>query len=122
MEKEFIPYELAIKLKELGFDENCLAYFKDDEFKIPNPHEPFRNSEMKAWFVSAPLYQQGFDWFREKYGFICEPKKYIDWYFDIEIIVNGKAETDWVENTATFENYEEARQSCLEKLIELASK
>ena len=30
MNKEFIPYEQALELKELGFDEKCLArYFKD---------------------------------------------------------------------------------------------
>ena len=26
MEKEFIPYEQALALKELGFDEPCLVY------------------------------------------------------------------------------------------------
>jgi hypothetical protein len=25
MEKEFVPYELAVKLKELGFDEECIT-------------------------------------------------------------------------------------------------
>ena len=28
MEKEFVPYEQALELKELGFDEPCLAYLK----------------------------------------------------------------------------------------------
>jgi hypothetical protein len=28
MNKEFIPYEEAIALKELGFDELCLAYYQ----------------------------------------------------------------------------------------------
>jgi hypothetical protein len=27
MEKEFIPYEQALALKELGFDEPCFAWF-----------------------------------------------------------------------------------------------
>ena len=27
MTKEFIPYEQALALKELGFDEHCLASF-----------------------------------------------------------------------------------------------
>jgi hypothetical protein len=26
MEKKFVPYELVVKLKELGFDEPCLSY------------------------------------------------------------------------------------------------
>ena len=27
MEKQFVTYEIALKLKELGFDEECLAYY-----------------------------------------------------------------------------------------------
>ena len=27
MEEEFVPYELALKLKELEFDEECLASY-----------------------------------------------------------------------------------------------
>ena len=30
MEKEFVPYELAVKLKALGFDEPCLDQYKTD--------------------------------------------------------------------------------------------
>ena len=29
MEKEFVPYELAVKLKELGFDEECFGYYTE---------------------------------------------------------------------------------------------
>ena len=28
MKKEFVPYELAVKLKELGFDEPCLGNYR----------------------------------------------------------------------------------------------
>jgi hypothetical protein len=30
MNKEFIPYEQALSLKELGFDEECFNYYDDD--------------------------------------------------------------------------------------------
>jgi hypothetical protein len=66
MKNEFIPYEQALALKELGFDEPCFGYIKDGEFRIPNPHEPFKNSELKSWFVTAPLFSQAFRFFREK--------------------------------------------------------
>ena len=29
MEKEFIPYELALRMKDLGFDEECFAVYFD---------------------------------------------------------------------------------------------
>ncbi|MGV6945027.1 hypothetical protein [Sphingobacterium kyonggiense] len=109
MKNQFVPYELAVKLKELGFRDNCMMYY--------------HNGNLVNYFnlstTIAPLWQQAFDWFREKYGLICEPKKYIDWYFNIEKIIEGKAETDLVENTLTFPIYESARLACLEKLIEL---
>ena len=31
MEKEFVTYELALKLKELGFNEPCIATYDEDE-------------------------------------------------------------------------------------------
>ena len=52
MNKEFIPYEQALELSELGFDEECFTY--NDNSKI---------------FRAGVLYQQAFRWFREKYGF-----------------------------------------------------
>lgn len=72
MEKEFIPYTEALTLKELGFDEPCFAYFKDEEFQYPNPYEPFKNSEMKSWCITAPLYSQAFRWFRERHNIFPE--------------------------------------------------
>ena len=64
MNKEFIPYERALELKELGFDELCLFYYTDNEsLRI------YHQSEIYDDLVGAPLYQQAFRWFREKYKF-----------------------------------------------------
>jgi hypothetical protein len=38
MEKEFVPYELALKMKELGFDEPCLAYYSILEIHRTGEH------------------------------------------------------------------------------------
>ena len=68
MEKEFIPYEQALALKELGFDEPCLG--KYDPLKIlvtisrPNNNSYYKGSVPS--FISAPLYQQAFRWLYEK--------------------------------------------------------
>ena len=34
MEKEFVPYELAVKLKELGFDDPCSGWYTPDKSLI----------------------------------------------------------------------------------------
>ena len=58
MDKEFIPYEQALALKELGFDETCFGYFyTEDKFF----DTVIKNSELdEDCSISAPLYQQAF--------------------------------------------------------------
>jgi hypothetical protein len=116
VEKEFVPYLTAVKLKELGFDEECLfAYygksdlsnFKESDYDLCGDRN---NSSLKDGRVSAPLYQQAFRWFREKYGIHITPNK-----FDT---------TTWIAEWGYWESpvyysYEEAELACLNKLIEI---
>jgi hypothetical protein len=63
MEKEFIPYELAVEFKELSFNEPCLAsYYRAG--KRLDIREYINHGE---YTVLAPTYSQAFRWFREKY-------------------------------------------------------
>lgn len=72
MKHLFVPYELAVKLKEKGFDEHCPAfmYLYEHEVRftlstIANTNSSWLSSEDKS-FVSAPLYQQVIDWLHLK--------------------------------------------------------
>lgn len=65
MTREFIPYEQALALKELGFDETCFAYYKD----MKGEKVLLYDSMNFDGECNTPLYQQAFRWFREKYGF-----------------------------------------------------
>ncbi len=111
LQKDFIPYGLALKMKQLGFDEPCLKSYGDDGLLNQNDH---------SLYLSAPLYQQAFRWFRHKNykTSIC---------FDIDVntgetlygyeIFEDKQfmfETDFI-----YREYEEAEQACLEKLLEI---
>lgn len=71
MKEQFCTYEIALKLKKLGFDEECFAHFRTDEY-----HDLMHNCEncMDGDFIieynldiKAPLWQQAVDWFREKH-------------------------------------------------------
>jgi hypothetical protein len=95
-QKEFLNYEQALALKELGFDEECL-WFTGKE-------------------ILAPLYQQAFRWFRENHSLIGEifsqlrPSNKFMYGFKIggsDIIFDG------------FKTYEEAEDACINKLIEI---
>jgi len=78
MKEQFVTYDIALKLKELGFDEECLCtYGKSDKRFMRNPgtnmiDEPvednpyyWQNSKVHESVICAPLWQQVIDWFRE---------------------------------------------------------
>ena len=153
MEKEFIPYEQALALKELGFDEYCFAIFNlglsefetanigqirlfSSIFKINDKQSNtsyVNNKDISK--VTAPLYQQAFRWFREKYDLVIEPcvpfqRLYSTEEDHFEILEFGyriysfdqyrgglrdKIEWDGYDNS----NEEEAELECLKKLIEI---
>jgi hypothetical protein len=75
MEEQFIPYELALELKELGFNERCLNVWfvstKEMSFKVG--FVTLKNSELERTNnISAPTWQQTFDWFIETYNLFPE--------------------------------------------------
>ena len=113
MNKEFIPYEQALELKELGFNENYIAcYSSDSELHLD---EVWKYKDG----VKVPLYQQAFRWFREKYEYIphifrnSTSGRY-SWKIDDRY--------SYVDYTADiFNTYEEAELDCLNKLIEIVN-
>ena len=141
MEKEFIPYEQALALKELGFDEPCLNRFytkpKSKMFGVDEKgnHYPIKNTSKKLYtigehfvlndsnVISAPLYQQAFRWFREKHKlhsatFWMEIDKSIYWNYRYSYL-NDKSTESVNRSMVYFNTPEEAELECLKKLIEL---
>ncbi len=107
MEKEFVTYEIALKLKELGFDETCLAnYLSTKKLDISLWRHGFD--------IPAPLYQQAFRWFREKYNLVSYVREATKskYRFCIE-------KFDEKFYNSTILTYEEAELECLKKLIEI---
>ncbi len=118
MNKEFIPYEQALELKELGFNEECMAMYhliKIDGIIKSELIFQKANEDISEVFTRAPLYQQAFRWVREKYKLLGLPKPY-----GYEIQYNAALHY-WgtiIEKEAN--TYEEAELACLKKLIETA--
>jgi hypothetical protein len=125
MEKEFIPYELALDLKELGFDEPCNTCYDKLEMTASYGENVFdyKNYNTSGYLVSRPTFSQAFRWFREKYGLFVSPNviSYEDgpylWFFEINSTVLPFG-TDLGE-TDDYKTYEEAELECLKKLIEI---
>ncbi len=136
MKKEFVPYEIALELKELGFDEECFGYYTrkgKHEGRIWYEMSNRGQESIPVGDVLAPTFSQAFRWFREKYDLVIEPcvpfqRLYSTEEDHFEILEFGyriysfdqyrgglrdKIEWDGYDNS----NEEEAELECLKKLI-----
>jgi hypothetical protein len=134
MNKEFVPYEQALELKELGFDEPCYAYYEYDT-KLVYTSIVSQNTNsfwvLATGIISAPLYQQAFRWFREKYNWSTEIRGAnfrASYVIGIPETINYDSldgfplVTHWnyvVDDSGVRKTYEEAELACLKKLIEI---
>jgi hypothetical protein len=140
MEKEFVPYQQALELKELGFDEPCFGYYVNNELRGINlgieelgGKEPYyqrfdfhtiSNHDIdnpNKIVVTAPLYQQAFRWFREKHKLHSIFEHDSDNYY---YVIQGVNDIDFNtidadEDSIVYQTYEEAELECLKKLIEI---
>ena len=123
MKNEFVKYEQALALRELGFDEPCLFHTLKGEINFYNPFSLEYNIG-----VSAILCQQAFRWFREKHNLCGEVYTVnmgaIDYTFQIRDLYSEDIKHDNFEaNTGgyigTFLTYEEAELECLKHLIKV---
>ena len=78
MTEQFVPFEVAVKMKELGFDERCLTsydsdgklrsiwnispdYVEDEKYLENTPDKLYcRNSMNVGNYIAAPLWSQLF--------------------------------------------------------------
>ena len=135
--KDFVPYNEALKLKELGFNEPCIFGYNDYHVLRSKIASSFDGDFVK-WNekydrdLKAPLYQQAFRFFREKYQWqsYIEPTSdqhsrelgynYCLWNYKTGEEYNTMPQNcpsgDW-----EFEKYEDAELACLIKLIKINS-
>lgn len=129
MEREFVPFDLAVRLKELGFDEMCFGVYIDGKFE---PRYKSRNSKFNpnkkldkrnSIFCTSPLWQQAFDFLLKKYRLygILIPTVTMYWTFKTITAVEGMAEVPPYNHVDgnDYHRIEHSRQVCLEKLIEI---
>lgn len=120
IENEFIPYEQALALKKLGFDEQCFGYYGIEEELNIEISCNLDHNLIRRNFIAAPLWQQALIWFREKYKIhIVINVTIIDnWYFELYNL-NDKRNAEIKTNQNEFKTYEETELACLNKLIEI---
>jgi hypothetical protein len=126
MIKDFTNYQQALKLKSLGFDEQCVAFFQKEYHEITpvmvDDNDQYRltglrtckNSEIPEHYTGAPTFAQAFTFFRTKYPNLD---------FGVGKIHNGTnnyhyhINLQWEFSEGT---YEQAEINCLNKLIDIS--
>jgi hypothetical protein len=125
---EFVPYEQALDLKELGFDEPC--FFAFDNCSTPMRCTDLRTNEQQFYgvnynsstYTSQPTYSQAFRWFREKYGLQGIPEEITLDNYSYGIKCNREGcitNIIYKGYPLNFNTYEEAELACLKQLIEI---
>lgn len=104
MENEFVPYEQALALKELRFDEPCMSS---------------RDMNNGEGLIQLPLYQQAFRWFRERHDMHHGIGFTGSWYYDIDSMKNTENAVYEVAHKWNMKTYEEAESACLDELIKI---
>lgn len=133
LEKEFVPYQEALELKELGFDEPCFAVHYAHKWYLYTKSRGIKNSNKisQQWICTAPTFSQAFRFFRDKYNLYHEIKvednvmlgeeKYYWSIFGGYKLSSGNS---WIRciadsNGVMSTTYPEAELACLRKLIEI---
>ena len=145
MKNEFAPYKLALRMKQLGYDEPCFGFYKLGNIDIyydtilQGQNHKFRNNTQLNFYgdlkekISAPTFSQAFRWCREKYNIFPElltdcttRPKFCYTYTKFFGNQNDLASEEWGwesnvgQYSLLYKTYEEAQIACLEKLIEIA--
>jgi len=143
MKEQFVSYEIAVKLKQLGFDEKCiltLQFTNDVHYLTKVPFEPsmyicgkkkvkcnvplsvLQNDFKNEWMITLnfPLWQQVIDFLREKHKIQLE----ILWRGDMSMFCYKLGKFHYGSHQFSgedfeFKDYNEAREQAILKALTL---
>ena len=127
--KEFVTYEIAVKLKEKGFKEQCLAYYtKDSNFyyntsygsDVENAFKSFnsRPNHICGKRIDAPIISQVLKWLREEKNIeVVASFSYSDKVWGYQVGDMTLSEDSILAYDYSFPTYEEAALAGIEYVI-----
>jgi hypothetical protein len=125
MEKEFVPYEQALALKELGFDESCFGWHAgENHCNIRQVHsQPNHPDNLYNW-CSAPTFSQAFRWFRDTHNMLANVYSNASGFlFEYHDTIGGThrydSEFSGPNDGGCWDTYEEAELESIKKLIQI---
>ena len=134
MTEDFVPFEIAKKLKEKGFREECLCHYIGEDL-VYNIESPIANNQL--WFchnkydniwhkdnVDAPTISQVLKWLREEKRLHIDIAIWKGQYIAMIVFVDKpdpnvehNNETIW-EDESGFESYEQAALLGIEYVLD----
>lgn len=120
MNEDFVTYELAVKLKERGFNEPCYGYYHrgggDNSFEVcGNGDCDFLNSKNKHR-IATPTISQVLKWMRkEKKIYVSVEVECEDWFeYKIVQLIKNTRRT----GTRVYETYDDAMLAGIEYVLD----
>lgn len=118
MGRDFIPYEEALALKEMGFKEECLGMYREGSLELHKHTGGYYSNSWINKFVeptiaAAPTFSQAFRWFREC-GLYGGP---LHIFGGSRYFIEDKNKN--YHNDKTFKTPIEAEIACLRELIKI---
>jgi len=134
--EDIVPYQQSFDLKELGFNESCLAFYEHGNEIIKFVGVPQRYNDpklLKLRDFCAPTYSQVFKWILEKhnldYALLPESSsrhKLLERTYNVVIfrfIINLNVQSEILRdvngNIVRFISRRNAELECLKKMIEI---
>ena len=148
LEKEFVEYEIAKDLKELGFKEKCLLINMGEylfmgsgspksnfKYVFKNDYPAYLGNGVShpEYEINIPLYQQVIDWLIKEHNLFIDIFKWsVKYYindelqsprFLFDIDTYNDYSDDWIYQSVNddlkYETYQEAREAAIIKCIEI---
>ena len=126
MKEQFVTYEIALALKELGFDEECFGYYSEQHDKTKILYLYQEEDYFDEIRLEAPLWQQIIDWLRETYKInilivpIYSSENLKGYVFNFGLITMDNLSE--VFKNGKFETFYKAREQAILKAVELCQK
>lgn len=140
MKEQFVNYDIAFKLKELGFSEECFGWYHtertyreyDKKRLVIEPSVVRQIDGFGYSIIKTPLYQQAFKWFRDVHNIHGEVKilggsnihglrkKGYEKIYIWEIHnLNDKMWSEGLSVSKEYFFHEEAQETCINEMIKL---
>ena len=131
MKDQFVPFETSKLFKERGFDEECFGYYNkegkiryagtiDERYRTGGMEtDEMKNSSLNSLYCSAPLWQQCFNWLKEKHDIVISIDRGGSWK-QFNVFISKQGNSSFIYNTTgntnkarNFDSYEEALEEGL---------